>query len=182
METDCTAQYESECFQLKTFPDFLTTLESIVREVIKAGGASDYYQAIVALGCERRVLELVQYSGCTDFAIKLTESPTVPSFLLERLARHHAVEVRQAVAESRRSPLTAIWLLAKDSNADVRYALAECHHMPAEILDFLSCDDNPFVAMRAMQTRERLEREHTLHVLPAVSCTAHRREKAFASA
>jgi len=48
--------------------------------------------------------------------------------------------------------------LAHDEHPDVRYAVAENPRAPRSTLSFLLFDDNPYVADRARQTLERLER------------------------
>jgi hypothetical protein len=86
-------------------------------------------------------------------------NPNTPVNVLELLLASSVSDVRAALAENKNTPFSILWRLVQDEDPDVRYQLAENHNIPQQILRALTEDDNPFVASRAQQTIERLQRE-----------------------
>jgi hypothetical protein len=75
---------------------------------------------------------------------------------LARLARDSNPSVRSSLAENEKTPPESLWLLAFDDCVDVRYMVAESAHVPEEILKRLTEDENPYVALRAQKTVDKL--------------------------
>lgn len=65
-------------------------------------------------------------------------------------------EIRMAVADNRSTPEHVLTLLAQDPDVDVRYSMAENHNLSEELLQTLVDDPNPYVAMRAQKTMNRI--------------------------
>jgi hypothetical protein len=87
---------------------------------------------------------------------RIAENSSLTPSLLEQLAGHHSPYVREAVADNGNTPEDTLWLLARDECVEVRYAMAENHNLLRSILEALSSDENPYVAMRAQATLDRL--------------------------
>lgn len=73
------------------------------------------------------------------------------------------VEIRIAVADNRNTPEHILSLLAMDEDSDVRYSMAENHNLDFELLQTLAEDHNPYVAMRARQTLDRVQVTQIYH-------------------
>lgn len=133
----------------------LDELEELGREVLKSGIADDWYQAVVSLGVEQYLAEILCFESSARLARLIAESPSAPPFLLDSLSTHPSHDVRAAVAESHHTPTITQWNLANDANADVRYLLAESFNTDLKVLERLEKDANPYVAARASQTLVR---------------------------
>ena len=102
------------------------------------------------------VLEHLAKDDSADVLERVAENPGTPGGTLARLAWHHTPSVRCSVTENHNTPEESFWLLAFDDCADVRYMLAESAHVPEDILRRLTEDDNPYVALRAQKTVDRM--------------------------
>jgi hypothetical protein len=89
----------------------------------------------------------------------ISTDPTIPSVVLEQLARHPNADVRAAVSDNRSTPEHVLQMLASDSDPNVRYQLAENPHLPMWVLQGLAEDDHPYVACRAERTLFRVQAE-----------------------
>lgn len=103
-----------------------------------------------------RVLAALAREAAAALLQRIAENPRTPPEVLAELAEHHEAEVRVAVAENRNTSQETAWRLVRDENLDVRYILAESYHLPKEMLELLADDDNPYVAVRARKTLNRL--------------------------
>jgi hypothetical protein len=92
--------------------------------------------------------------------LRLAESPQVSSHTLTALAFHRSVQVRCAVADHGKTPLSTLLMLTQDESEDLRYQLAENHNVDDSVLLRLVDDVNPFVACRAERTLARRHVEH----------------------
>ncbi len=102
------------------------------------------------------VLEHLAQDGSADVLERVAENPCTAAGTLARLAWDQNASVRSSVAENQNTPEESFWLLAFDDSTDVRYMLAESAHVPEEILNRLTEDDNPYVALRAQRTVDRI--------------------------
>ena len=92
--------------------------------------------------------------------IRLAESPVVGERTLETLAFNDSPEVRQAVADNRKTPFRTLMMLVTDESVDVRFRLAENCNIPDLILKVLTSDENPYVACRAYETLRRKHKRY----------------------
>lgn len=102
------------------------------------------------------VLEHLAKESSVEVLERVAENAGTPAETLSRLAWDSSPSVRSSVAENANTPVESFWLLAFDDCIDVRYMLAESAHVPEEVLKRLTEDDNPYVALRAQRTVERI--------------------------
>src|SRR4030095_3780333 len=102
------------------------------------------------------VLEHLAKESSIEVLERVAENPCTPTDTLARLAWDSSPSVRSSVAENENTPEESFWLLAFDDCVDVRYMVAESAHVPEEILKRLIEDDNPYVALRAQRTVEKM--------------------------
>lgn len=84
----------------------------------------------------------------------VTQNKTVPSVILERLARCEDVNVRVMVAMKKKITEPIALLLVADSDETVRAALVGNSKIPAEVLEFLRNDRSALVK-EALETHHR---------------------------
>ena len=103
------------------------------------------------------VLEHLARESSVEVLERVAENPHTPTDTLARLAWDSSPSVRSSVAENENTPVESFWLLAFDDCIDVRYMVAESAHVPEEILKRLIEDENPYVALRAQTTVEKIK-------------------------
>jgi len=111
-------------------------------------------------GCTGQKTESVIFDVVDRVVLEgISTDPSIPSVVLEQLARHPHSDVRAAVSDNRSTPAHVLQILAADSDPNVRYQLAENPHLPMWVLQGLAEDDHPYVACRAEQTLSRVQAE-----------------------
>lgn len=149
---------------------FLSKIKEQVRQVlglsmnIKGSWADGYPKFTLAKirlashpHTKAKTLTWLAKCNCERIVIRVAENTNTPVEVLEKLANHPCVEVRVAVCENNRTGLAVLTRLVKDPDADVRYSLSENHNVPLAILEQLATDENPYVAMRAVKTIQRIK-------------------------
>lgn len=102
------------------------------------------------------ILAKLARSSSPKIATRAAENSKTDSDVLVDLAHHQEPAVRIAVAQNANTPDHILHSLAQDEHLDVRYNLAENHNVSPTLLYKLLQDENPYVALRAQQTLERL--------------------------
>ena len=101
-------------------------------------------------------LDTLSITAPIDTLVRIATHRNTPRRTLARLAASSHSDVRCAVGENAGTPLEVLRCLARDIDPDVRYSLAENHNLCVEILNMLLGDENPYVAVRAQRTIERI--------------------------
>ncbi len=121
------------------------------------GPKLQYFQANDPSTPVQELRSIAATSSCKVLLSSLAGNVNTPVDTLEILSRHDETAVRMSVVDNPSASKEMLEELALDEHPDVRFALAENHNTPAHILYMLLDDDNPYVAMRAETTIERLK-------------------------
>jgi hypothetical protein len=90
---------------------------------------------------------------------RIAENPATPASILQILSASDDSRVRAAVAENPSTSDSILLAFCCDKSPDVRFRLAECPYISKRLLNLLAEDENCYVAFRARQTLERLQRQ-----------------------
>ncbi|MBS1957642.1 MAG: hypothetical protein JST89_25870 [Cyanobacteria bacterium SZAS-4] len=103
---------------------------------------------------------LIDYTEFLEAMDQLCEDPGsqyAPAFILRQLLQCCDTEMLIDIVDNPKTCQKILEGLSKIQNLDVRFAMAENHNLDFNILSNLADDENPYVAMRAQQTVERLK-------------------------
>ncbi|MBX9668810.1 MAG: hypothetical protein K2X93_14380 [Candidatus Obscuribacterales bacterium] len=120
----------------------------LARLIVRDPDAPASLLARLAISLDKEVLE------------RIAEHPRVSSHTLTALADSEHVEVRQAVVDNANTPYTILVAMCQDEDVDVRYRIAENPNVSIKILRRLEDDENPYVAIRARTTIEKVCAEY----------------------
>jgi hypothetical protein len=112
------------------------------------------YVKIGSLSCSPQLLEAMAKSEIDRIRLRVAENPKTPVDILELLVSDKSPDVRVAVGTNPSTPAHISYRLAFDEDLNVRLGLADDLNTPIELLEKLMNDANPYVSIRAAQTKE----------------------------
>lgn len=124
-----------------------------------SGHRLQYFQANDPGTPAPQLKSLAATANCPILLSCVASNISTPHDTIKSLAFHQHVDVRIGVIDNPSVTSAILDELVQDESDDVRYALAENHNTPAHILFLLLDDENPYVAVRAENTIERLKQE-----------------------